>query len=152
MEDEKRNSDTCPANSVDIRETIKTALKDAFNSHFSPRERDYFLPSKNALYLKKNARICKVPIDRITHIEVEGRYSILQYENEKFMISQSLKSMLITLKHKHFIQSHRNIIVNQNRIKEIFPNDNLIIFDNGKRTTMSGRFKMALIKELDVLH
>ena len=152
MEIEKNGSGTCSMNSVDIRETIKSALKDAFNSHFSPEERDYFLPSKNALYLKKNTRICKVPIDKITHIEVEGRYSILQYENEKFMISQSLKSMLITLKHKRFIQSHRNIIVNRTRIKEIFPNDNLIVFDNGNKTTMSGRFKVALIKELGVLH
>jgi DNA-binding LytR/AlgR family response regulator len=143
-----KNKQNCSMNVLNAKRIIHLALKDMLKRYVNS---SLMLPARQYFYLKRNSKIYKISISEITHVEVEGRYSYIFRNNEKFITSKSLKSMLNFLGDLSFIQSHRNTIVNKCRIKEIFPNDNLIVFDNGHKTIMSGRFKANLIKELNVI-
>ncbi|NRS89611.1 DNA-binding LytR/AlgR family response regulator [Flavobacterium sp. 7E] len=102
------------------------------------------------LFIKKGKSLKKVHIQEIIYIEVEEKYCNIITEKEKFVILISLTKILELLDNTKFSRTHRNFIVNNDKIIEIIPSDNLIILMNGHKATLSEKYK-DIIKKIRVL-
>lgn len=92
------------------------------------------------LFIKKNKSLKKAYIADILYIEVEGRYCNIVTETEKFMILISLSRINELLQDK-FVRTHRNFLVNFDKITEIISDDNLIILQGKHRIVLSDKYK-----------
>jgi two-component system LytT family response regulator len=102
------------------------------------------------LFVKKNKSLKKVLIDDIVYIEVEDRYCNIITDNEKFVILMSLTKLIQLLDPEKFCQTHRNFIVNTNKIEEIIVHDNLLILSGNHKVTLSDKYK-DFVKKFRIL-
>ncbi|WP_366512781.1 LytTR family DNA-binding domain-containing protein [Kordia sp.] len=93
----------------------------------------------------KGKSLKKVRTDEIILVEVEEKYCNIIKEKEKFVILISLVKVLELLDPSIFCRTHRNFIVNLQKIQEIIPQDNLNILSNNYKATLSGKYK-------DIIH
>ena len=98
------------------------------------------------LFIKKKDTLKKVGVSEIVHIEVEERYCTIFTENDKFVIQISLSKIQEQLDAAKFFRTHRNHIVNIDRIVEIQPADNLLALTNGQLIPISDNYKDVLQK------
>jgi len=106
--------------------------------------------SEDYLFVKKNKSLKKVLIDDIVYIEVEDRYCNIITDNEKFVILMSLTKLIQLLDPEKFCQTHRNFIVNTNKIEEIIVHDNLLILEGNHKVTLSDKYK-DFVKKFRIL-
>jgi DNA-binding LytR/AlgR family response regulator len=106
--------------------------------------------SEEYLFVKKNKSLKKVLIDDIVYIEVEDRYCNIITDNEKFVILMSLTKLIQLLDPEKFCQTHRNFIVNTNKIEEIIVHDNLLILEGNHKVTLSDKYK-DFVKKFRIL-
>lgn len=106
--------------------------------------------SEDYLFVKKNKSLKKVLIDDIVYIEVEDRYCNIITDNEKFVILMSLTKLIQLLDPEKFCQTHRNFIVNTDKIEEIIVNDNLLILKGNHKVTLSDKYK-DFVKKFRIL-
>ncbi|KFF05137.1 LytR/AlgR family response regulator transcription factor [Flavobacterium reichenbachii] len=102
--------------------------------------------SDKYLFIKKNKALKKVRTEDISYVEVEDRYCNIITENEKFVILISLTKILEVLDPVKFIRTHRNYIVNSNKIIEIVLSDNLVILQGNYNVTLSEKYKDLVSK------
>jgi len=100
--------------------------------------------SRDYLFIKKKDTLKKVHVDDMLYLEVEERYCSVFTEKEKFLVQMSLTKMLELLDPNRFCQTHRNYIVNTERITEIIPADNLIVLTGNHKVTLSDKYKSML--------
>ncbi|HLA56607.1 MAG TPA: response regulator transcription factor [Flavobacterium sp.] len=93
------------------------------------------------LYIKKKKSLKKVFIHDILYIEVEGKYCNVISENENFLILLSLSKVCELLQKDNFIRTHRNYLVNADKILEITPDDNYILLKGNHKVTLSDNYK-----------
>lgn len=74
-------------------------------------------------------------IDDIIYIEVEERYCNIITAHEKFVIMISLTKISALLAKNKFVKTHRNYIINTEKIEEIILNDNLVILKGNHKVT-----------------
>jgi DNA-binding LytR/AlgR family response regulator len=106
--------------------------------------------SNDYLFIKKKNALKKVAIDDILYIEVEDRYCNIITEKEKFVILISLTKISTLLDVNKFIRTHRNIMVNSNKIEEIILADNLVILKGNHKVNLSNTYK-DFIKKMNIL-
>ncbi|MEL1243112.1 response regulator transcription factor [Flavobacterium sp. DGU11] len=106
--------------------------------------------SNDHLFIKKNNSLKKVLISNILYIEVEERYSTITTTDEKFLILLSLKKITEILDKTKFVRTHRNYLVNRDKIEEIIPNDNLVILTGNHKVTLSDNYK-DFIKQIRII-
>lgn len=140
-----------PFNELEILYAIETALEKFYN------QREVFLSdqentiiSSDSLFIKKGKSLKKVDINTIIYIEVEEKYCNIITEKEKFVILISLVKILELLDKSKFYRTHRNYIVNAEKIVEIIPADNLITLSGGHKATFSDTYK-GMMKKLRTL-
>jgi two-component system LytT family response regulator len=102
------------------------------------------------LFIKKGKALKKVLIEDIVYIEVEKKYCNIITENEKFVILISLTKILELLDASKFCRTHRNYIVNTEKIMEIIPIDNLVVLAGNHTATLSAKYK-GLMEQIRVL-
>ncbi|MCV2484095.1 response regulator transcription factor [Flavobacterium sp. SH_e] len=102
--------------------------------------------SNDSLFIKKKKALKKVCIEDILYIEVEDRYCNIITETEKFVILISLTKILELLDPLQFVRTHRNFIVNSNKILEIVLSDNLIVLKGNHHVTLSEKYKDVIGK------
>ena len=102
------------------------------------------------MFIKKGKSLKKVHVRDIIYIEVEEKYCNIITETEKFVILISLVKILQLLDNTKFYRTHRNFIVNTEKIIEIVPADNLILLQGNNKATLSGTYK-NLIKKIKTL-
>lgn len=93
------------------------------------------------LFIKKNKALKKVQLSDIIYVEVEDRYCKIVTETEKFLILMSLSKMMELLDPTIFCRTHRNFLVNIEKIIEIIPQDNLIWLKNNHSVVLSDKYK-----------
>lgn len=71
-------------------------------------------------------------------------------EKEKFVILISLTKISTLLNANKFIRTHRNIMVNANKIEEIILADNLVVLKGGHKVNLSNTYK-NFIKKMNIL-
>ena len=97
--------------------------------------------SKEYLFIKKGKALKKVFTKDIIYIEDEEKYCNIITAHEKFVILISLTKILKLLNDTVFCRTHRNFIVNTEKIVEIVPSDNLILLTGQHKATLSETYK-----------
>lgn len=140
-----------PFNELEILYAIEMAVEKFYaqNDVFLSDEEDTVI-SKEYLFIKKGKSLKKVLLNEIIFIEVEEKYCNIITEKEKFVILISLTKLLNLLDNAMFCRTHRNFIVNTEKIVEIVPADNLILLSGGHKATLSDTYK-TIIKKIRTL-
>lgn len=140
-----------PFNELEILYAIEMAVEKFYaqNDVFLSDEEDTVI-SNEYLFIKKGKSLKKVLLNEIIYIEVEEKYCNIITEKEKFVILISLTKLLNLLDNAIFCRTHRNFIVNTEKIVEIVPADNLILLSGGHKATLSDTYK-TIIKKIRTL-
>lgn len=136
-----------PFNELEILYALEIAIEKFYAQPdvFLGDEEDTII-SKDHLFIKKGKSLKKVLITDIIYIEVEEKYCNIITEKEKFVILISLTKILKLLDNTIFLRTHRNYIVNTEKIIEIIPADNLILLSGNHKATLSDKYKDILKK------
>lgn len=140
-----------PFNELELLYALELAVEKFYaqNDVFLSDEEDTVI-SDEYLFIKKGKSLKKVLISEIVYIEVEEKYCNIITEKEKFVILISLTKILELLDQTMFSRTHRNYIVNNKKITEIIPTDNLILLSGGHKATLSDKYK-DIIKKVRTL-
>ncbi|QHI35931.1 Transcriptional regulatory protein YpdB [Kordia antarctica] len=140
-----------PFNELEILYAIETALEKFYDQDdsFLGAEENTII-SKESLFIKKGKSLKKVHTNDIIYIEVEEKYCNIITEKEKFVILISLVKIIELLDATKFHRTHRNFIVNLEKVQEIIPGDNLIILSGNHKATLSNTYK-DIIKKIRTL-
>jgi len=140
-----------PFNELEILYAIEMAIEKFYaqTDVFLTEEEDTVI-SNEYLFIKKGKSLKKVHITDIIYIEVEEKYCNIITEKEKFVILISLTKILALLDNTRFYRTHRNFIVNTEKIIEIIPADNLILLSGNHKATLSSTYK-DIIKKIRTL-
>ena len=140
-----------PFNELEILYAIQMAVEKFYaQTNVFLSEDQNTVISKEYLFIKKKNSLKKVLIADVLYIEVEERYCNVVTEGEKFVILISLTKIIELLDANIFCRTHRNFIVNSEKIEEICVSDNLIILKGNYKITLSEKYK-DLIKRFHVL-
>lgn len=99
----------------------------------------------NCFFVKKGESLIKITLDEINFVVVEGQYCKMITDKGEFLIQVSLNQFSEELPDGHFLRTHRNYLVNLNKIEEVYPNDNLILLKNKDKVLISRRLKSELV-------
>ncbi|CAA9199297.1 LytR/AlgR family response regulator transcription factor [Flavobacterium collinsii] len=140
-----------PFNELEILYAIEMAVEKFYaqTNVFQNEEQDTVI-SNDYLFIKKKNSLKKVALNDILYIDVEERYCNIITEKEKFVILISLTKISNLLDKNRFIKTHRNTIVNTNKIEEIILADNLIILKGDHKINLSDTYK-DFIKKMNIL-
>jgi len=136
-----------PFNELEILYAIEMAVEKFYEQTniFLSEDQDTVI-SNDYLFIKKKNALKKVSLEDIIYIEVEDRYCNIITENEKFVILISLTKISALLNKDKFIKTHRNYIVNKDKIEEIILSDNLIILKGNHKANLSDTYKDFITK------
>ncbi len=101
-------------------------------------------------YVKKGNHLVKLEYGDIRYVQVEGKYSDLYTEKDRFTVQLSLKDISQKLPDS-FQQVHRNYLMNLDHLKKFNYREQEIIADNDARIPVSKREKENLMKRLNLL-
>lgn len=140
-----------PFNELEILYALEMAIEKFYEQTnvFLSDDQDTVV-SNDYLFVKKKNALKKVSLSDILYIEVEDRYCNIITEKEKFVILISLTKISDLLDKTTFIKTHRNSIVNKNKIEEIILSDNLIILKGNHTVNLSDSYK-SFIKDINIL-
>ncbi len=140
-----------PLNEVELTDALELAL-DKFSEKppiFSARTHPSVYLNK-PFFIKKNSILVKVFEKDIQFVTVEGRYSRILTSDEDFLVQLSLKQFL-EISSSNFIRTHRNYVVNFDKIEKVFLLDNLILLKNGMKVDISRQYKQKFMHSYEVL-
>lgn len=131
-----------PFNELEILYAIEMAIEKFYDQTnvFLSEEQDTVIGNSHLFIKKKNA-LKKVALQDIIYIEVEERYCNIITSNENYLVALSLTKITEFLDTNTFAKTHRNYIVNTNKISEIILNENLIILEGNYKITLSEKYK-----------
>lgn len=140
-----------PFNELELLYAIEMAVERFYTQKdtFLSEDEDTVI-SETYLYIKKGKVLKKVFLEDIIYIEVEEKYCNIVTSKEKFVILISLTKILNLLDDTMFSRTHRNYIVNMQKIEEIIPSDNLIVLSGNHHITLSEKYK-SIIKRVRTL-
>ncbi len=140
-----------PFNELEILYALEMAVEKFYEqTNVFLSEDQNTVVSHDSLFIKKKNALKKVALNDILYIEVEERYCNIITEKEKFVILISLTKISTLLDPNQFIRTHRNTIVNSNKIEEIILADNLIILKGNYKINLSDTYK-DFIKKMNIL-
>ncbi|MBO9586049.1 MAG: response regulator transcription factor [Flavobacterium sp.] len=136
-----------PFNELEILYAIEMALEKFYEqlNVFHSEDQNTVI-SNDSLFIKKKKALKKVYIEDILYVEVEDRYCNIITETEKFVILISLTRIMELLDPLQFVRTHRNFIVNSNKIIEIVLSDNLIVLKGNHHVTLSEKYRDVIAK------
>ncbi|WP_329807234.1 LytR/AlgR family response regulator transcription factor [Flavobacterium facile] len=131
-----------PFNELEVLYAIEMAIEKFYEQTnvFVSEEQDTVIGNSHLFIKKKNA-LKKVALQDIIYIEVEERYSNIITSNENYLVALSLTKITEFLDTNTFAKTHRNYIVNTNKINEIILSENLIILEGNFKVTLSEKYK-----------
>jgi two-component system LytT family response regulator len=131
-----------PFNELEVLYAIEMAIEKFYDQTniFLSEEQDTVIGNSHLFIKKKNA-LKKVALQDIIYIEVEERYCNIITSNENYLVALSLTKITEFLDTNTFAKTHRNYIVNTNKISEIILNENLIILEGNYKITLSEKYK-----------
>lgn len=140
-----------PVNELELVYSIEQAIERFYDQpNALSTEDENAVVSHEYLFIKKGKSLKKVRIADIVYVEVEEKYCNIVTPKEKFVILISLVKILELLNSDTFCRTHRNFVVNTDKIVEIVPRDNLIILEGGYKATLSDKYK-DIIKKIRTL-
>lgn len=71
------------------------------------------------LFVKKDKKIVKLNVADIEYVDVDGKYSMIHTDSDKFLVRASLKDLYEKLKDLNIVRIHRNYLINIEKMKEL---------------------------------
>ncbi|TDD93731.1 LytR/AlgR family response regulator transcription factor [Flavobacterium cellulosilyticum] len=140
-----------PYNELEILYALEMAVEKFYEQPnvFLSEHQDTVV-SNDYLFIKKKKTLKKVSLEDIIYVVFEDRYCNIITEKEKFIILISLNKILALLDSRKFIRTHRNYIVNKDKIEEVVLADNLVVLKGNYKVCLSNNYK-NFIKKVDIL-
>ncbi|AWG21528.1 DNA-binding response regulator [Flavobacterium faecale] len=131
-----------PFNELEILYALEMAVEKFYKQPnvFLSDDQDTVI-GQDYLFIKKNKALKKVLLADIIYVEVEDRYCKIVTTAEKFLILMSLSKIMELLNPKTFCRTHRNFLINIEKIIEIVPQDNQIWLENNHSVILSDKYK-----------
>lgn len=140
-----------PFNELELIYAVEQALERFYNQpNALSVEEENTIVGNDYLFIKKGKSLKKVHTSEIIYVEVEEKYCNIITEKEKFVILISLVKLLELLNSPKFNRTHRNFIVNSDKIVEIVLRDNLILLEGNYKATLSDKYK-DIVKKVRTL-
>lgn len=130
-----------PFNARDLLVNVEIALARQFKMQRANEE-----PKK--LFLKNGNEIVSVQSSEIIYVEAFDNYATVFLENDKFVISHTLKSVEEKLCRLGFIRVHRSSLINFNAIDSISEN---YVFLKGHKVLVSKSYRKELLNLLTII-
>ena len=96
------------------------------------------------LTIKLTGRTILLPTDEIDWIEAQGNYLKVHAGRESHLIRGTMQSLETKLDPEKFVRVHRSVIVNVEKIKEIYPRSNGdqdLVLQNGRQLMLSRNYR-----------
>ncbi len=138
-----------PFNALEILYAIELALE-KFTKNKEERESSGEAV-ENAFFIKKKSVFYKICFKDISYVEVEGRYAKVMADKKTFLLEHTLVDLEKRLPKSIFARSHRNYIVNMNKVKEVHYNDNLIILEDNTKALLGRSYKNDFTRGYSIL-
>ncbi|MEM1257667.1 MAG: response regulator transcription factor [Bacteroidota bacterium] len=139
-----------PFNKLELQYAMEMAIeKFADRKGAFMKEEPVYL--NGGFYVKHRDSLVKIVPDAIAYIEVEGQYCKIMTDKGAFLVHMSLQQFQQELSRNKFIRSHRNYLVNIKRIERVFPNDNMLILEDGQKILLSRKYKTEFLRRFRIL-
>ena len=107
-------------------------------------------PTQNPeiIWVNQGSKLVPLEVHTIEYLESDGNYVLIHTEDHKYMLRQSLGDLHDRLDERQFVRVHRSYIVNQKRIREMYPKshgDLFAVLKSGKKIPVSRRYREGLI-------
>jgi two-component system LytT family response regulator len=131
------------------------------NDHFDIRFRALLEDIKTGskflkrLTIKLTGRTILLPTDEIEWIETHGNYLKVHAGRESHLIRGTMQSLETKLDPEKFVRVHRSVIVNVEKIKEIYPRSNGdqdLVLQNGRQLMLSRNYRDKFFAALGELN
>lgn len=127
-----------PFDEKDLKVNLQIALhKERYNTFQTDK-----------LFVKKENELIALKPTDILFVEAIDNYAYLYTENEKFMISHTLKSIEEKLNGKGFVRVHRSYLINFEKITSISEG---MVFINNHHLPIGKSFRQALLDQVFTL-
>jgi len=96
------------------------------------------------LTIKLTGRTILLPTDEVDWIETHGNYLKVHTGRESHLIRGTMQSLETKLDPEKFVRVHRSVIVNVEKIKEIYPRSNGdqdLVLHNGRQLMLSRNYR-----------
>lgn len=96
------------------------------------------------LTIKLTGRTVLLPTDEIDWIETHGNYLKVYAGRESHLIRATMQSLETKLDPEKFVRVHRSVIVNVEKVKEIYPRSNGdqdLVLQNGQQLMLSRNYR-----------
>ena len=101
-------------------------------------------------YTKVGNRLRKLPVDDISSIEVEGKYSCISVHHHHYHVKVSLSDILEKLPAEQFLRVSRKHVVNLKLIEDI-DLQNQTVEVNGEQISFSRTYKEKLMNRINLI-
>lgn len=129
-----------PFNELELMYNIQMILE-KHNSDIRFHKENPYAP----YFFKKHNIFYKVPADDILCVTVEGRFCRAETKDESFILQHSLRDFLSRLP-VFFIRVHRSYVINSNKIKKVYHQDNLIVLEDDTNIPLGRKFKADFLE------
>ena len=99
-------------------------------------------------YIKDRTKMSKVNTDDILYLEGSNNYTIVHTKEKKFVISQTLKRVALSMNPSQFVRIHKSAMVNLEKIDEIV-DAHVVIF--GAKLAIGRTYRSGLMARLDTI-
>ena len=130
-----------PFQENDLIANVELALKRKQAKATSPA-------SPEKLFVKKDQEIIALMSDQILYAEAFDNYTNVYTEQNKYIISHTLKSVEEKLQHLGFFRIHRSFLINFNAIDSISEN---YVFLKGHKVQVSKSYRKELMDRLTLI-
>ena len=111
-----------PFNSASLQAVIEQTLIQIGNKVFIDHTLKQWQQKqlvKDHLFIRHEGAFLKLKLDEIEYVAADGNYCYLYNEGQKIVLKSSLKSLRGIFSEASFLQAHRGLLVNFQKIKEV---------------------------------
>lgn len=103
---------------------------------------------RKEFYVRTDAKIVRIPYEKILFVEALADYVIIQTESKKHIVHFTMKGIVNRLPEDEFVRTHRSYIINLDKIEALEDNSLLI---GEKYIPIGASYKEALLDRLNFL-
>lgn len=118
------------------------------SQNIAPQENMISKPQNEYLFVRTNHKLERLDILDIIYIESKREYIDIHTENRRYIVNQSMVSMLTQLPEDNFIRIHRSYIVNLDYIQSIRGN---MVCVADRELTIGGSFRTSFFDKIRMI-
>ncbi len=139
-----------PFNPLELKYALELAME-KFNQEKEAGAIMEAPASGKTIFVKRGHTLTKLQTDDLKYIEVEGKYCKLICREEKFLVQQALKELLLELPASQFFRVHRNYVVNIKEVARIDTRNDECVFHDGSSLIFSRRYLDQFLEAFRIL-